>query len=241
MKIISLGVIVLAVLVGMESIQFYKRFRISKEIVQNTKSFSAINDAATKKILVVGDSTAVGIGAARPEESIAGRFFTDNPEYSLENRAVSGQKLADTLDTLHAVDNFYDMILVQSGANDILFLTKKEEAVAGAHAVLSEAKKHSHAILFLTSGNIGLSPLLPRPIGWYYERRSRIFLEEFRRVAEEEGALFIDLYTTRKNDLFSKDIDNYYSKDYLHLSGAGYEVWYNKIVEVLTDAKISLP
>ena len=159
MKVLVFGTVVVLLLIGVEGMQFYKRFRISKELVQNTKPFSYSNDAATKRLLVVGDSTAVGIGSAHPEESITGRFHADYPMYAIENRAISGQKLADTLAILQGVDNFYDIILIQSGANDILFLTPKEVAVERARLVLTEARRHASIVVFLTSGNIGLSPL----------------------------------------------------------------------------------
>ena len=63
-----------------------------------------------------------------------------------------------------------------------------------------------------------------------------MFLEEFRKISTEEQALFVDLYTNRENDLFGRDKDRFYAGDFLHLSGEGYRVWYDKIIDVIKNS-----
>ncbi|PJE64558.1 MAG: hypothetical protein COU90_01825 [Candidatus Ryanbacteria bacterium CG10_big_fil_rev_8_21_14_0_10_43_42] len=233
---IIFGISIIFLFTGIKGVQFYKRFRISKDLVQSAKPFSYTNPLSFKKILIVGDSTAVGVGVSAPEQSIAGRIHKDYPEISIENMAVSGQRLSDTYAILKTVTASYDLILIQSGANDILFFTGREDTFRKARLMVMEAKKHTQTVVWLTSGNIGLAPLFPRPIGWLYEMRSRNFLREFQIIADDTDVLFVDVYTTKEHDVFGRDVERYYAADTLHLSGEGYAVWYNSIIETLRES-----
>ena len=47
------------------------------------------------RVLVLGDSTGVGLGASMPDESIPGMLSADHPLVEITNLAVSGARLED--------------------------------------------------------------------------------------------------------------------------------------------------
>src|SRR4051812_3988360 len=101
-------------------IVFYIRLRVSRELVRSTKGFQNISDDHTKSLLVIGDSTGVGVGASRPEESIAGLLSSVMGATYTENVAVSGSVVADLAAQIERAQlEHYNMILVQIGANNI--------------------------------------------------------------------------------------------------------------------------
>ena len=55
-------------------------------------AFERDGNAHAPRVLVVGDSTGVGTGAARPEDSIAGRLADAYPDVTIVNRARNGAK-----------------------------------------------------------------------------------------------------------------------------------------------------
>jgi lysophospholipase L1-like esterase len=58
-------------------------------------------------------------------------------------------------------------------------------------------------------------------------------LDRFKKIAADDGVRFVELYQPRADDLLSQDIARFYAPDGLHLTGDGYEVWYQKILETL--------
>lgn len=72
------------------------------------------------RLLIVGDSTGVGLGAVSIEDSLAGRLARDFPQASIENRAELGARIACVLGQLADVNAGYDAVLIAAGGNDIL-------------------------------------------------------------------------------------------------------------------------
>lgn len=71
------------------------------------------------RLLIVGDSTAVGTGASSPASSLAGLLAEQYPRLWIDNRARDGAKFADVLQQLSGPERF-DMVLVQAGGNDVI-------------------------------------------------------------------------------------------------------------------------
>ena len=82
-----------------------------------------------KKLVVLGDSIAEGVGASKPENSYA-NILANELDFSLENFAKSGDTTADLIEKLKK-DNVKkaisqaDFIEISIGGND--FLTKRDE------------------------------------------------------------------------------------------------------------------
>jgi lysophospholipase L1-like esterase len=186
-----------------------------------------------KRVLIVGDSTAFGMGADRPEDSIAGRLARDFPNAEILNYAVNGSLSGNVLTQLNKANGeTFDLILIFTGGNDLWHLTPAGRVRKNLTAALQEANKMSnnHALV-LYYANIATAPLFPalvrRFLTWRNERIHGVFIE----VCSGLDVPCIELFTPFRNDLhtdpFEKNPRLYFSLDMVHPSSEGYRVWYN--------------
>ena len=231
--IIIAVIIVLAVIVEIGVILFY--IHKSSGLIKESKSFSRNTvengSVCSEHILILGDSLGVGVGAAIPEESIAGRVAADHKNTCIKNISVSGAKIANIKDQLEAIgaDEKFDAILLFGGGNDIVQLSKLPDVLLQLQSLLLSLRKHSHKIIFTACGNVGLAPAFIFPLDVFYTGRAKEFLGQFKVISDMEGIYFVDLYHEKKEDPFEADPKKFYERDGFHPSSAGYEIWYEKI------------
>lgn len=184
----------------------------------------------SKTILVVGDSTAVGVGSI-PSESVAGRL-SHALDANIENHAVSGATIADVVQQLTlARHEQYDLVLIQAGGNDVIQRTPLHEVRAGIVQLVTRAQEKSSHVALLTAGDIGNAPIWPFPLSYYFSKRTQDVRDIVRHEVESHGALYIDIYA---HDMkFEEDPDRFYAPDYLHLSGEGYRKWFLFVLQEL--------
>jgi len=229
LTIIGLLVLYLLYQIGL----FIYRVSISKQLVKKSHAVSNVGSGA--RMLIVGDSTAVGVGATSASTTIAGLFVRDFPNLSVENRAVSGAVLAEILLQLQDAREKYDLILIQGGPNDVLSYRNLKDSKKDSEALLRLARQKSDHVVMLSAGNAGLVPLIPWPISLTISSRTRILRAFLIEQTSTVGVAYIDLYQERKDDEFAKDPKRFYAPDGLHPADAGYAFWYSKIREILTS------
>lgn len=220
------------------------RISRGRQIAAASRPFEFQNPHATHRILVVGDSTGVGTGAARPEESVAGRIAAEFPRVEVVNLSRNGARAKDVLAQLgSAAAPAFDIVLVQVGGNDILNFTDLEELRDTTRRLLAKAAEKSPTVLFMSTGNVGLAPAFFPPVSWIYTARTRKARAIFMDVARASGAQYVDLFREKGNELFLGDPDRYYTPDYLHPGSEGYRVWYEELrkqtgmIEILKGAR----
>lgn len=207
----------------------YARFRsliiVSASLIDSAKSYE--REGGAEKILVLGDSTGVGVGATRPEESVAGRIAALHPEWSVENHALSGAQAADLSSQLkHAKENRYRLALVQIGGNDIIRFGDPDATAEILEPVLKDIAAHADQVVFLSAGNVGGATFFPRWLRPLYHRRTLAFHKAFTAIAERTGVTYVNLYTTPAEDPFVREPHIYLSEDGLHPSSEGYRLWF---------------
>ncbi len=193
---------------------------------------------ADMRILIAGDSTAVGVGAYTPRETIAGRLAEDVPDAAVENSAVSGAKIIDVIEQFDTIEGRYTMILVQVGANDIIYFSDESEIQAQVGDMMSEAYKHSSTIVVLAPFDVSIVPLLPRVLSPVFATRSSDILGVMKEVVEEKGGIFIDLYKSEEEKQFAEHTDTFFSADSFHPSSDGYALAYERIKKELCEREI---
>lgn len=209
----------------------YQRVTTSGFLVADAIPFSAIGQG--KSMLVLGDSTAVGVGATRPEESLAGLVAQEANIAWVENYAVSGARVHDlSVQIARAQRDRYDIVLVQIGANDIIRFTPASSSAALLEEVLITLPESGKTLL-LTAGNVGGAVLFPLPLRPLYERRTLQYHEAFADVAAMFGITYINLYTPPREDPFVREPERYLAKDGLHPSSEGYGVWFKEVKKAL--------
>ena len=224
--------LVLLIALGVGTYGCYEYIRItslarkSAELVSQSRSFERAE--GSRSMLVLGDSTAVGVGASSPQESVPGRV-SSTLDASVENYATSGAIMKEIGGQFSkAKRTRYDLIVIQGGANDVVQFKSLSETVASADRLLARASALSDHVILLTAGRVGDAPLLPRLSGAFFNARARALRSDLMALAEKYGALYIDLYGNN-SDIFASDPKRYYARDMFHPSSDGYAVWFTEI------------
>lgn len=184
------------------------------------------------RVLVAGDSTGAGVGSA-PEGSIAGRLGALLPEADITNHAESGSRLKDLNQVLEDIHEHYDLVLLQIGANDIIRATPLEEVRNEIRAALKHADRLGERTIIMTAGNVGLSPVFVWPFSAIVSARTKEVRTIFMQEAAAHGAVYVDLYKDRKDDVFITDVPRYFAPDRFHPSADGYGVWFEELKKKL--------
>lgn len=233
-KIITIVLVAIVVMAVIDGVRVYLLIKKGEKIAKDAKTFERPMPGAPMRILVAGDSTAVGTGVTDPKDSIAGRLAQKYPTAEVVNVSINGLKLQGLVDLL-ATKNLghFNLVVAQIGANDILRFTPLSEVERSLKTVLGRLTDLGDTVVILHSGNVGKAPFFPWYVRPFYSRRTmavrEIYLEETNRFQ----ATYVDLATKKMDDLFANDPKRYYAPDYLHLTGEGYGLWYQAIIEAL--------
>jgi lysophospholipase L1-like esterase len=207
----------------------------SKLLVKNAVLYERKISSAPMRILVLGDSTAFGVGAENADFSTAGRLGNLYPEAEVVNLSVSGLKIGGLNKILLNVDDSerFDIVLIQIGANDIIRFTSNEEIEMGIKAVLQRAGRFGGKVIVLHSGDVGGAKFFPWFARPFLTHKSQEVRGIYIRVVGDHNASYVDLMSSPADTLLLADPPRYYAKDYLHLSGEGYGLWFDEIKKAL--------
>lgn len=226
-KLIIIFLIILVAILAYDTVRIYFLFQKTIEL-EKSSVFERTIPGASFRILVLGDSTAVGTGASKPEDSTAGRLAAKYPNAEVVNLAKSGDKIEDLEWILKTISDTerYDIVLIQIGANDIIRFTSMKDIEEGIGRILERSKTFRGKVIILHSGNIGESKFFPWYVRPLLSKRSYEAREIYKRVAEKYGASYVNLIDVEFPE-------KYYASDHLHLSSDGYGVWFEEIEKKL--------
>lgn len=199
------------------------RINQSVELARNSEPLQQRPENPTLRLLIVGDSTAVGTGASSGYESVAGSIAREYPRLLIENRARDGAKFADVVAQLGG-DQHFDILLVQAGGNDVIRMRKLEALRIDIETVADRADK----VILMPAGNVGNAPFFFAPVSWLMTQRSRALHRFVRRAAARTNAGYVNLFHERADDPFVKN-PGLNASDGLHPSDAGYQAWYREL------------
>jgi lysophospholipase L1-like esterase len=203
----------------------------ASDLAKAARPYTAQPAQPERRVLVVGDSTAVGTGAASPEESLAGRIGTAHPRWRIDNLAANGAKFKDVQAQLDGAGTGYDLVLVLAGGNDVIRFTSEENLHSDMAAVIKTAKTRGKQVVLMPCGNVGHAPLFIPPVSWIMGNRSQHLHAIAQTVALESGVRYIRLLKPRAQDPFVQRSDELNAADGLHPSSAGYAQWYEELTK----------
>ena len=237
MKYLALLSFLLVALVVWQVLRTQHFIKIGERIRDNTVSYEQHPANPTMRVLTLGDSSAVGVGAGRPEFSVAGRFGEDYPNADVINIAVSGAKTGEVLAQLDTVkDQEFDLVLVHAGGNDIVRFTSFDEVETQLGELLGVLKPMSKKIVLIHGGSVGTSRLFPAGMRWLFGKRTVMLRERYLSIAAaDDQIVYADIYRPLQDDLFGKEPSKYYSADFFHPSDDGYAIWYAGVTEALGE------
>ena len=227
-SVVAAAVIVLLVI---EAFLLGKALVLGAELSRNSSAFQRVVPDASHRLLVVGDSTAVGTGA-QPDESVAGRLAALLPDVSVINLAENGAKAADLVDQLDAApDLAFDAVLVQIGGNDILRFSRLATVRRSTQRALQIANQKAELVVLMSTGDVGIAPGLPFPIDRLYSWRTPSVHAALRDAARVTNTEYVDLYGPSLDDPFVDEPERFHAYDGLHPSADGYAAWTRRLLQ----------
>ena len=182
------------------------------------------------KYVVLGDSTAAGVGASYDEGiamSTARALAQTRRRVTMTNLAVSGARMRDVVkDQLAAAEAEQpDVVLVSAGANDVTHLTPVRSVRRDLHTIIRRLRLANPRIRIVITGSpdMGSPPRIPRLLrgiaSYQTSRINRMMMEvasaerlTFAPIAEVTGPMF-----RRDRSLFDSD--------QFHPNERGYATW----------------
>ena len=222
----AVGGALITLLAGCTLVQINEAHRLASE----SAPFSISPPNTNARLLIAGDSTAVGTGASSPQTSLAGLVSTTMPRLAITNAGVNGARFADVVIQLKAHSERFDAVLIQAGGNDVIRLTAAAALRRDIQAALANATKIAPIVMLMPAGNVGNAPFFFAPWSWWMTARARTLHKIIREEAARTGAIYINLFKSRALDPFAQHPERFHAADGLHPSDAGYRLWLDELL-----------
>lgn len=226
--LLALAVCVLAV-IAYSAGNLLIKAKASRALMERETAYKKETNDYTRTMLVLGDSTGVGVGADTPEDSVAGRVAAYQGMTHIENYAVSGAAVEELPGQIkQAKLAHYDLVLIHIGGNDILALHDAKK-VGERFSQILPTLPDAGRVIILSAGNVGGATIFPwivRPFHFWLTLQYHAVFDE---VAARHHAVYINLYEPPQKDPFLKDPERYLAADGLHPSSDGYALWFEKV------------
>lgn len=220
---------VIVALIAYWGITFYLTVQVSKRLIDAAVPFEKRTEDASVSMLVLGDSTAVGVGASSSKETVAGRVSEYLGATSVENYAVSGAVTDDLPSQIEKAElPRYRLIVIQVGGNDIIRFRKTEEAVENLRAAIAMLPP-ADKVVIIAPGDVGGATLFPFFVRPFHTKRNYAYHAAFARLAEETGTTYVNFGDAPATKTINEHPETYLAADGLHPSSAGYGLWFDTI------------
>jgi lysophospholipase L1-like esterase len=190
--------------------------------------------------VVLGDSTAAGLGASSPDNAYASvlsrRLADDGWLVELDAFGLSGARIKDVLDDQvpRALAAEPDLVFVGIGANDVTHLTSLSDIERDFGAVVDRLSRSGAALAVAgppdMRADAWLEPLRSLA-GW----RGRQVASTMRAVAEDRGVPVVPL-AELAGPYFASNPEDAYGGDEFHPGDGGYRAWADAIYPALLEA-----
>lgn len=200
---------------------------------KRTVPFSIEHVGATKRFLVIGDSTAKGVGAKDPHNSVPGRLAADFPFASIENRARSARGMQYMLTLLRQLETettqknerkSYDVLVIMGGGIDVAYMRSLKAQRQQFIELLGIARRLAGHVLVIAPYNTGHMPSIQFPWSRLLAYRSALAEQMFKEVAKSEHVALASLYAP--SDVFVANPRGLRSPDLSHPNDEGYGILY---------------
>lgn len=184
-------------------------------------------EGGRRKLLLIGDSVGVGIGAAGPDGTLAGQLAAEFAGFGVECEAASGARACDLPAQLQrAAQRRYAAIIVSIGGNDIVHATPVDDFGRQLSRALALCRRRSHHVIVANCANLGGAPLFFWPWSRWLDRRSLRIRETMARHCAVHHAQFVNFCLEPERDIFRRHPERYFGADGIHPSPYAYRLAY---------------
>ena len=196
-------------------------------------SFNEASEPTPLRMLVFGDSTAAGVGAATQDDALPGALAREL--VSRWNRSVAWRAIGENGATardlrerfiLEATAERYDFIFLSIGANDALGLRPRWAFGRDIRALLTQLRAANPEAIIMMSSLPAFTRfvLFPNPLRW------NLYLHSQSLEAEARG-----IVAGRERTIMSPPpppyTDGFFASDLFHPSAQGYRDWARFAIE----------
>lgn len=200
-------------------------------------------DGPELSFVVLGDSTAAGLGAGTAGDAYATVLSqrlaaeTGRP-VRLTALGVSGARVSDVveLQVPQVVELQPDLVFVGIGANDVTHLTPLADIRRDMGAALRELTATGASVVVAGAPDMRVLAW-PQPLRHITYLRGLQVTGAIEDVARDEGAAVVEL-AKETGPHFAADPDAHFSEDEFHPSATGYRRWADAIFPVLLEAAL---
>jgi lysophospholipase L1-like esterase len=213
----------------LEAAAFWHGIGRARRLAAAGRRFERRLSAQNARVLILGDSTGVGVGASLPEESIAGLLAADYPEASIVNMAVSGTRVASAIAQVRScleASLHFDLAVLHVGGNDVVAGTPLSQLRCDCDTLLEALGAVADRTAWLGPPDLGLAPLFPRPYSWVMASRSRAAAQVFLAAAARHNVAFVDFSAPAHVAHFRKRRRKHFAVDGFHPNSASYKYGY---------------
>lgn len=204
------------------------RLHEAAELARASEPLQRRVEQPSARLLIVGDSTAVGTGASTAQASLAGLLASRFPDLHIENRGREGATFDEIPRQLEGAGTF-DIVLIQAGGNDVIRLRDLDATRDALERAVQRARERADLVVLMPAGNVGNAPFFFPPASWLMTWRARRLHASVREVAARHGAVYVNLFKERADDPFVQQ-PALNARDGLHPSDAGYRVWFEELM-----------
>ncbi|MGY6523045.1 MAG: SGNH/GDSL hydrolase family protein [Mongoliitalea sp.] len=204
---------------------YWKGKKLRQEVQRLPQHSSFLNlEAAhtSKRVLVIGESTAAGVGASSPESSFAARLFeVGKREFQVLNLGKNGLKAKGLVRLLnHAKPDIpasFDQVIILIGANDCFKFTPpgKFRNELKSFIKLFEQQQATRLVFIPAIPPVNHFPAIPSILRFFLGIHRYILNKEIKRLSQELDKLYFHDWKTGFTDEF-------FASDGIHPSDIGY-------------------
>jgi lysophospholipase L1-like esterase len=241
--VLALGLLGVAGL-AVEGLVAARRTYVSTDSAPAPEGSYGPADAATLRLVLLGDSTAAGVGVSRTEDTVGGRLATLLGETGrrvvLDGVGVSGSRAGDlrTQVSRAVLHGRPDVAVILVGANDATHLTSLDAVQRDLGDAVARLRAAGVAVVVGTCPDLGGARAFAQPlreIAAWSGRRTGAAQREAVRLA---GGVPVDL-AARTGPVFRADPGTL-SEDGFHPSADGYDLWALALYPAVYDAAQSV-
>ncbi len=213
----------------LEAVAFWRGVGRARRYAAAGRRFERRLSARYATVLILGDSTGVGVGATLPEESIAGLLAADYPDAHIVNVAVSGTCVAGAVEQVRRcleAGLHFDLALLHVGGNDVVADTPLHRLAGDCDTLLQELGRLAARTVWLGPPDLGLAPLFPRLYAWVVASRSRVASQVFSAAAARHDVVFVDFSAPAHVAHFRERRHKHFAIDGFHPNSASYKYGY---------------
>lgn len=184
------------------------------------------------RVLIVGDSSAAGVGVPDQSEALLGQLTARLQDHLTVHYDLMARIGARTADVLAWLDDMpagrYDIVVTALGVNDVTKGVSLRTWLRQQRQMLDRMKAQFGCTKIIVSGlpPIGQFPLLPQPLRWVLGRQAARFDRHLHALAAERT----DCVALR----FSMGLDeSNMSEDGYHPGPRVYAAWADEVAQVI--------